>query len=66
LVSDSNNFDGTDSRGNDCYSKIIKGGKQLWAYVREVSIRDGGINNSIMEFNEVTGYSKMRLPKCRM
>lgn len=57
------NYLGQDKRGNDWYAKILENGKQLWAEVRSGTIRDGGINNSVHQFNENTGLKRDSPPK---
>ena len=44
-----------DSRGNEWYGKITEDGKQIWAEVRGNYIRDAGINDIPIDYNQITG-----------
>ena len=66
LVSDKKNYKGTNSFGVKCYEKIVEKGRQLWAYVWENSIRDGGINEIPKEYNPKTGFSSPVRPNVKL
>ena len=64
LVSDIKNYLGTDSRYlREWYVKITKDGKQLWAWMQNGKIRDGGLNNQPLQWNSVTGLCSPTIPK---
>jgi hypothetical protein len=45
IVSDKKYYDGLDKYGTQWYSKIMSNGKQIWAGVRNHTIRYAGIND---------------------
>jgi len=58
LVRNANNYLGKYARDNHWYAKVLKKGKQLWAWVRNNMIRDGGLNETPRSFNGRTGLCK--------
>ena len=39
------NFVGVSARGNQVYARLLETGKQIWVWVREGTIREGGYND---------------------
>lgn len=58
LIRNANNYLGKDVRGNHWYAEILKNGNQLWAWVRNNMIRDGGLNEIPRPFSSRTGLCK--------
>jgi hypothetical protein len=52
------NFLGTDARGNSWYSKISQDTTQTWVETRRGTIRNGGINTRIKDFDLMTGLKQ--------
>jgi hypothetical protein len=61
-ASDESNYVGTDKYGNDWYSKLIEGGKQVWVQVRNGIIRNGGVNDVPRLWDPNTGFSSPARP----
>jgi len=59
MVSNKENFLGVDKFGNEWYAKILPDGKQVWAWVRNNIIRNGGLNESPKPFNNQTGLCRI-------
>ncbi len=62
LVNDKKNYHGPDRHGNSVYGKILENGKQVWAYLRNGCIHNGGINETPLEYNPETGFSAFKKP----
>ncbi len=62
LVNDKKNYYGTDRHGNSGYGKTLQDGRQLWAYLRNGKIRHGGINETPITYNPLTGFSAPTKP----
>lgn len=60
LVSDESNYQGTCYNGKEWYAKMLPGGRQLWAEVKDGFIRNGGLNETARAFNPLTGLCKLR------
>lgn len=55
LVKNPENYLGKDVYLNDWYGKILDNGKQLWAWMRNNTIRNAGLNETPRVFNNRTG-----------
>ena len=63
LVKDSSNYLKRDKAfKRDWYAKITKDGKQLWAWIKNDKIRDGGLNNKVLPWNDQTGLCSPTKP----
>ena len=58
VANNSENYKGTDMHGNRWYSKTLPDGKQIWVYVKNGIIQNGGINNSPRPWDNDTGYNR--------
>jgi len=56
-AADKGNFLGTDGYGNDCYAKVLDDGSQVWTYVRDGKVVNGGLNAVAKTYNSLTGLS---------
>lgn len=59
IVSNKENFLGIDKWGNEWYGKTLVDGKQVWAWVRNNMIRNGGLNEFPKTFNRETGLCRI-------
>ncbi len=59
LVSDIKNYFGPNKHGSSCYAKTLENGKQLWAYVWNGEIRNGGINDIPKVYNPISGFNRL-------
>lgn len=60
LASEEKNFLGVDKFGNEVYAKTLKNGKQLWAYVRNGVLINGGLNNTPRNHSESMNLTRNR------
>jgi len=59
IVSNKENFLGIDKWGSEWYGKTLADGKQVWAWVRNNMIRNGGLNEFPKTFNRETGLCRI-------
>ena len=59
MVKNSKNRLGADQYGTEWFGRILDNGKQVWATVRNNTIKNGGINDIPKTFNPKTGLSKI-------
>jgi len=51
---------GKDKYGNDWYSQTQENGSQVWVVARNGIIQNGGINIPKREWNNETGYNRLK------
>ena len=63
MVNNKKNYLGPIKWEKQCYAKMTKNGKQIWAEVRNGEIRNAGINDIPRTFNPETGLCRPFKPK---
>lgn len=62
LISYQENYQGTDTNGNQWYAQILPDGKQFWAKVRNGDLKYGGMRQTPQAFHPKKGLSSLPEP----
>lgn len=58
LINDKTNLVGVDSFDRAWYAKTTMDGRQLWAYVMDGVLQNGGLNDEPRTWNEDSGFNR--------